>query len=101
MAALRKVTFRFPTDTEILYVDRPPRRGDRVRSVDGEVFIVMYSEPTSSGDLAICVTPVEYHLASELRARAIHALSSSPRTPPADLRATPSAARARGGSTRA
>jgi hypothetical protein len=101
MPALRKVTFRFPTDTQIHYVDRPPCRGDRVRGLDGEVFFVLYAERTSSGDLAICVTPLEYHRATELRARAIHALSSSPRTPPADLRATPSASRARSGSTRA
>jgi len=97
--ALRKITFRFPTDSQIRYVDRPPCRGDRVRGLDGEVFIVLHSEPTGYGDLAICVTPLEYHLATELRARAIHALSSSPRTPPADFRATPSASRARGGST--
>jgi hypothetical protein len=78
MAALRKVTFRFQTDTLIRYVDRHPRRGDRVDGLDGELYVVLYSESTGSGDLAICVTPSEYRRASELRARAIHALTSSP-----------------------
>ena len=98
MAALRKVSFRFPTDTQIRYVARPPRRGDRIEGLDGEVFVVLYSDQTGSGDVVICVTPLEYHRATELRARAIHALTSpgSPRP-----RATPSPARARGESRRA
>jgi hypothetical protein len=98
MAALRKVSFRFPTDTQIRYVDRLPRRGDRVRGLDGELFVVLLSESTSSGDVVICATPLEYRRATELRARAIHVLTSPPRSPRADLRA---AARARSESTQA
>ena len=86
MAALRKVSFRFPTDTQIRYVDRPPRRGDRVDGLDGEFYVVRYSDRTGSGDVAICVTPVEYRRATELRARAIHVLTS-PGSPRAGLRA--------------
>jgi hypothetical protein len=99
MAALRKVTFRFPTDTQIRYVDRPPRRGDRVDGLDGELYVVLYAESTGSGDLAICVTPLEYHRATELRARAIHVLTSSPGSRGTELRLVPSAVPARGGST--
>jgi hypothetical protein len=83
MAVLRKVSFRFPTDTQIRYVDRAPRRGDRVDGLDGELYIVVYSDQTATGDVAICVTPVEYRRATELRARAIHALTSRG-SPPAD-----------------
>ena len=100
MQALRKVSFRFPTDTQIRYVDRPPRRGDRVDGLDGEFYIVLYSDQTGSGDVAICVTPLEYRRATELRARAIHRLTS-PGSARTDLGATPAAARARGQSTRA
>jgi hypothetical protein len=101
MAALRQVTFRFPTDTAIRYLDRPPRRGDRVRGVDGELFVVLYAEPTSSGDVAICVTPLEYDRAADLRARAIRAITPSARPPPSGPGATPSSSQARGGSMRA
>jgi hypothetical protein len=100
MAALRKVSFRFSTDTQIRYVERSPRRGDRIEGLDGELYVVLHSDQTGSGDVAICVTPLEYHRATELRARAIHALTS-PGSPRGNPRATPSPARARGESRRA
>jgi hypothetical protein len=60
MAALRQVTFHFPTDTQIRYVERRPRRGERIRGLDGDVYIVARTEPGCPGEVARCVTPLEY-----------------------------------------
>lgn len=60
VGVLRQITFHFPRDTQIRYVDRPPRRGQRVRGLDGELYVVLDAGPTESGDVAVCVTPIEY-----------------------------------------
>jgi hypothetical protein len=56
-----RVTFRFPGDSLIRYVDRVPVRGDRVRDVHGNGFVVATSEPDGAGGaIARCMTPVGY-----------------------------------------
>jgi hypothetical protein len=60
VAVLRQIAFHFPKDTQIRYVDRPPHRGQRVRGLDGELYVVLHAGPTESGDVAVCVTPIEY-----------------------------------------
>lgn len=57
---LRQVTFHFPHDTQIRYVERGPRRGERVRGLDGELYVVLNVEPNGAGDVAMCVTSLEY-----------------------------------------
>ena len=79
-----RVTFQFPTDTEVRYLDRVPRRGEPVRGRGGELFVVSRVE-SEDGHLAACLTPVDYahdarrlsrrmrDLAHELRERAVEA----------------------------
>ena len=79
-----RVTFQFPTDTEVRYLERVPRRGERVRGRGGELFVVSRVE-SEDGHLAACLTLVEYtrdarrlsrkmrDLAHELRERAVEA----------------------------
>jgi hypothetical protein len=62
--ALRQVTFHFPTDTQIRYLERRPRLGERVRGLDGEVFVVIDARTNGSGDVVTCVTPLDYDAAS-------------------------------------
>lgn len=57
---LSQVTYRFPTDTEIRYLERPPGRGDRVRGRRGEFFIVLDVEREGDAYVVRCVTPSEY-----------------------------------------
>jgi hypothetical protein len=70
MAVLRRVTFQFPGDTQIRYVERPPRRGEHVRGLDGMLYVVLHAGPTDSGDIAVCVTPTEYARATRRAPRA-------------------------------
>ena len=57
---LTQVTFHFPTDTEIRYLEQRPCRGDRVRGRCGELFVVAQVDREGDTYLARCVTPVEY-----------------------------------------
>jgi hypothetical protein len=59
-----QVTFQFPTDSEIRYLEQRPRPGDRVRGRRGELFVVARVERDGAGYLASCVTPSD--LASDL-----------------------------------
>lgn len=54
------MTYRFPTDSEIRYPERPPRRGDRVRGRRGELFVVLQVEREGEAYVARCVTPADY-----------------------------------------
>ena len=79
-----RVAFQFPADTEVRYLERVPRRGDRVRGRGGELFVVSRVE-SEDGQLAACVTLTEYardarllsrkmrDLARDMRERAVEA----------------------------
>lgn len=78
-----RVTFQFPSDMEVRYLERRPRRGDPIRGRRHELFFISRIETDDVGCLAVCVTPVEYArdtkglsrkaraLARELRERAV------------------------------
>jgi hypothetical protein len=55
---LMQVTFHFPTDTEIRYLEQRPSRGDRVRGRCGELFVVANVDREGDTYLARCVRPV-------------------------------------------
>jgi hypothetical protein len=57
---LMQVTFQFPTDTDIRYLEQPPRRGDRVRGRRGERFVVAHVNREGDVYLARCVTSVDF-----------------------------------------
>jgi hypothetical protein len=74
-----RVTFRFPGDSLIRYVDRVPVRGDRVRDVHGRRFVVATSEPDDAGgSIARCVTPVGYTRETRMPQRSVREKRSRP-----------------------
>jgi hypothetical protein len=75
MAVLRQVTFHFPHDTQIRYLERVPSRGEHVRALDGELFVVLETQPNGPGEVATCVTPAEYARATRSGARSVNRLA--------------------------
>ena len=72
-AMLRQVTFHFPADTQIRYLERPARQGDIVRGLDGQRFVVLEATEEDGSDVATCVTPIVYARSMVLQARALRA----------------------------
>jgi hypothetical protein len=56
-----RVTFRFPHDSIVRYVERRPRRGERVSGLRGEIFVISSTERDGAGGhIVTCVTPIQY-----------------------------------------
>jgi hypothetical protein len=55
-----RVTFRFPSDFEVRYLERLPRRGERIRAGGGEWFYVSRVESQGEGEVVITANLIEY-----------------------------------------
>jgi hypothetical protein len=73
---LKRVEYRFPTETQIRYVERLPGRGDQVDSTPGTKFVVSRAEPDELGEWVVtCVASRDFRQESQRLARSMQGLA--------------------------
>jgi hypothetical protein len=55
-----RVAFRFPADSEVRYLTKVPRRGERAEGQGREFLVVSRVERDGDGWLIACISPVTY-----------------------------------------
>jgi hypothetical protein len=51
---LHRVTLEFPTDAQVRYLERLPEKGEHIRGLAGEEFVVSHVEPDGAGFVVFC-----------------------------------------------
>lgn len=71
-----RVTFHFPTDTDVRYLDSLPTRGDIAHGLGHRRFVVsQVTNDPADGHIATCVTPLAYARDARTLARASRVLA--------------------------